>query len=167
MTGDKLAQNFYQISSSPIPATSSTTTNIEPAGTASPSSLALLDNILLNVNWFLILFSVLGSLILISNFYFYYRYESDKNKKREQKGEISIWLALNIWLRYIPVVLFIGLYNFTSGIVNFIVFALFCISCVVKIYFDILGLLKNQDYFPWFSTLSTNISNLLKLRTKK
>ncbi len=167
MTGDKLAQNFYQISSSPNQATSATITSLEPVGTANPSSLALLDSILLNVNWFLILFSVLGSLILISNFYFYYRYESDKNKKREQKGEISIWMALNIWLRYIPVVLFIGLYTITSGIVNYVVFTLFCVSCIVKIYFDILALLKNQDYFPWFSTLSTNISNLLKLKAKK
>jgi hypothetical protein len=115
------------------------------------------------INIFTIALCILLSFILISNFFYLYKFYSDNNFDREKQGSESLWQAVYVWMRYIPIA-FLSLFSLLAPntLVRIIIEITIILGFCVKYYFDLLIYLNITNYFSWYNDLAANIKKLLK-----
>ena len=130
-----------------------------------------LTNVSLNewvyqLNIFAIIWTLTLSFLFVSDFFFYYKLESDSNFEREAQGIKSLKRALSPWLRYIPFWICIVLSALFSNIsVVFNILAI--IFWIIKIWGDLLSITTISEYFKGFTKFLKTFNRLLRLRKAK
>ena len=176
-----LMQDLFQTNSSTAASAASVINNPNNAGAASnPATIFGLNpafnasaitgrldlaSIAINLNQFVLFWSAALSLVLVADFFFYYRLEGDGNLERESTGIRSIRRAVHVWLRYIPGWVCFAFASLLPLFSNFFEI-LAIIFFVVKIWGDLLTLTKISDYFDWFNKLAKPLNRILKFYRK-
>jgi peptidoglycan/LPS O-acetylase OafA/YrhL len=147
------AQDLFQPSNGSSPSSPSNT-NVVTTTTTNTNFFSdwNINDFLFNLNLYTLLWSVMISFILISNFYFYYRKFGDMEFEREEKGEKSLWKSAYTWIRYLLCwgLIFAANY-FGSGFLSIVFGVIAILVVIIKFWFDILDIISTTDYFPWFA----------------
>ncbi len=125
-----------------------------------------LNDVVYQMNVFAIVWTIMLSFLFVSDFFFYYKLESDSNFEREMQGVKSLKKALSPWFRYIPfwiVITLSAIFPSVSIVLN-IVAILFW---VIKIWGDLLSITTISEYFKGFTKFLKTFNQLLRLSKSK
>lgn len=124
-----------------------------------------LDTVINSLNYFTLGSSIIFTIIFLITFFDYRIFFGGGELTNEKNGVSSLVLAIQLWWRYILVLVFYVLYGFFRESAFGVFFGfLVVLVYLVKILVDIINVLSTLNYFDWSAEWSQNLKKVLKFK---
>jgi hypothetical protein len=129
------------------------------------SFLVIFDKIVIYINYFVLAFSVFYTIIALMDFFEYRIYNGGAKLNNEKKGIKAINLAINIWRRYLPVVIFyLFAHSLRNSVFGYFALSLALIVLILKFWRDLIEISELFNYFSWSKSFMSKLRKTLEIK---